>query len=102
LKRIETAWDDISPESIVIGFKSAVCQTLQMEQKMMSCGRNITNKTLLVVMKVLTVIGVYVASYCNKTPTLINTINIYHIHILTWVTVYSSMLSIQTMSDTET
>jgi hypothetical protein len=40
----ETAWDDISPESIVKGLKSAVCQTIRMEQKM-SCGRKIMKKT---------------------------------------------------------
>jgi hypothetical protein len=47
-------------------------------------------KILLLVIKVLTVIssisGVIVTFYCNKTLTLINTINIiYHINILTQV-----------------
>jgi hypothetical protein len=39
------------------GLKSAVYQTIQMEQKMMYSGRKIMKKTLLLVMKVVTLIS---------------------------------------------
>jgi hypothetical protein len=86
---IKTAWDDISPESIVKGFKKCcVSNYMNGTEKMMSCGRKTMKKTLLLVMKVLTMISklssVFVTFYYNKNLTLINTINIiYHINILT-------------------
>jgi hypothetical protein len=53
---IKTAWDDILPESIIKGFKKCCVSNDTNQTQDNACARKTVNKTLLLVIKVLTVI----------------------------------------------